>query len=309
MGFTRHLLQFGAMPRFARKGLPRRAPSCPPSDRSSASGQTPTASPGGFETGGFRSPVRSVILHARSPLTLPEMISLVTFTPPPKPCGYLPDQTWQLTYEVMAELAPEEYAERLLAGWRRFGFHLFRPTCPHCTRCQSLRIPVSTFRPDRSQRRCAAANDGDVTLRIGPPTVTDAKLALYDRFHRFQHFNKGWPDNGPESAADYASSYIQNPFDTEEWCYYLGDRLIGVGYVDRLPVGLSAIYFFYEPDERDRAPGTFNVLSVLRRAAELGLPHVYLGYYVEGCRSLEYKARFRPNEVLGADGAWQPFLG
>ena len=70
---------------------------------------------------------------------------------------------------------------------------------------------------------------------------------------------KGWPDHGPKDPADYADSFVDNPFPTEEWCYYLGDRLVGVGYVDVLPDGLSAIYFFYDPDERDRSLGTFNV--------------------------------------------------
>ena len=84
--------------------------------------------------------------------------------------------------------------------------------------------------------------------------------------------------------------------------------MVGVGYVDVLPEGMSAIYFYYDPVERDRSLGTFNVLSVLRAAADRGLPHVYLGYYVEGCRSLEYKGRFRPNEVLGPDGEWETFF-
>ena len=75
-----------------------------------------------------------------------------------------------------------------------------------------------------------------------------------------------------------------------------------------MPEGLSAIYFFYDPAERKRSLGTFNVLSILRHAAEIGLPHVYLGFHVGGCRSLEYKARFRPNEVHTGNGAWVPFL-
>jgi arginine-tRNA-protein transferase len=77
--------------------------------------------------------------------------------------------------------------------------------------------------------------------------------------------------------------------------------------VDVVPVGLSAIYYYYEPEERARCLGTYNVLRVIAAAADRGLPHVYLGYYVAGCRSLEYKDRFRPNEVLGADGRWGPF--
>jgi arginine-tRNA-protein transferase len=235
------------------------------------------------------------------------MESLLVYTAPPSPCGYLPDQTWRLTYELVAELSAEEYRARLLSGWRRFGHSLFKPACPGCRACLSLRVPVATFRPDRSQRRAMAANDGEITLRIGEPAVTRTKLDLYDRFHRFQQSHKGWPEHGPSDAAGYAESFVDNPIPTDEWCYYRGRKLAGVGYVDRVPDGLSAIYFFYDPDERDRSLGTYNVLSIIREAAARKLSHVYLGYYVDGCGSLEYKARFRPNEVLRPDGEWGAF--
>ena len=211
-------------------------------------------------------------------------------------------------YEIVGELTPAENQERLLHGWRRFGHSLFRPECETCRACQSIRVPVSTFKPDRSQKRAWAANESEVRLEIGTPAVTREKLKLYDRFHAYQAENKGWPEHGPKDADGYIESFVENPFATEEWCYYLGERLIGVGYVDRLPAGLSAIYFFYEPDERDRSLGTFNVLATIRNARLSRLPHVYLGYYVEGCRSLEYKGRFRPNEVLNPAGEWVPFL-
>ncbi|QJW93463.1 arginyltransferase [Frigoriglobus tundricola] len=233
------------------------------------------------------------------------MHSLFVFNTPPSPCSYLPHETASLNYEIVGQLTAPEYQTRLLVGWRRFGYALFRPTCPACTKCESVRVPVATFRPDRSQRRCLAANADEVRLVIGEPDVTAEKLELYDRFHAFQAEHVGWPSHGPKDAAGYAESFVDNPFDTQEWCYYLGDRLVGVGYVDRLPAGLSAIYFFHDPDERQRSLGTYNVLSVLRGAAAWELPHVYLGYYVAGCRSLEYKTRFRPIEVLGAGGAWR----
>ena len=235
------------------------------------------------------------------------MVSLLVYTAPPSPCGYLPDRTWQLTYELVAELSASEYQEHLVAGWRRFGYSLFRPACPQCRACLSLRVPVAAFRPDRSQRRAQAANDGTIALRIGEPTVTRAKLELYDRFHAFQETHKGWPEHSPTDTASYADSFVDNPFPTQEWCYYLGKKLVGVGYVDRVPDGLSAIYYIHEPDERARSLGTYNVLSLIRQAREWGLSHVYLGYYVAGCASLEYKARFRPNEMLGPDGKWEAF--
>lgn len=236
------------------------------------------------------------------------MHSLFTFTAPPSSCGYLPDRIWRLEYEITGELAPEEYQQRLAEGWRRFGFALFHPKCPSCRACQSLRVPVERFRPNRSQRRAWSANR-DVRVVIGEPSVTDEKLDLYDRFHAFQSDQKGWPEHGPKEEASYAESFVDNPFPTQEWRYYLGDRLLGVGYVDYLPAAMSAIYFFYDPSERQRSPGTFNVLSVLAEAARLGIPHLYLGYFVEGCRSLEYKGAFRPNEVMTPSGAWREFRG
>jgi arginine-tRNA-protein transferase len=235
------------------------------------------------------------------------MQSLFTFTTDPGPCGYLPDQEWSLKYEVVGELTAAEYQERMLLGWRRFGHSLFRPVCSRCRKCLSLRVPVATFAPDRSQRRAFASNAGVVELTIGEPLVTHEKLDLYNRYHAFQQVNKGWSDHESTTADDYLDSFVSNPFPAEEWCYYRDGRLAGVGYVDALPSGLSAIYFYYDPKERDRSLGTFNVLSIIREAVARGIPYVYLGYYVKGCGSLEYKSRFRPNEVLGESGEWTTF--
>jgi leucyl-tRNA---protein transferase len=229
--------------------------------------------------------------------------SAVSFLSPVSLCEYLPDRTWQLRYELVPHLRPADYMQRLEQGWRRFGYAMFRPDCPSCRMCQSLRVPVATFRPNASQRRAWKRNHGDVTVRVGAPSLSRDRLDVWARFHRHGHETKGWP----EEAEGNPGMLLQNPFRTEEWTYYVGDRLIAVAYVDALPEALSAIYCYYDPAEGARSPGTFNILSLLASARERGLPHVYLGYYVAGCRSLEYKRRFRPNEVLRPDGAWEPF--
>ncbi len=230
------------------------------------------------------------------------MESAVTFLSTLSPCEYLPDRTSQLRYELAPYLQPADYMQRLQQGWRRFGFAVFRPDCPSCRMCQSLRVPVATFRPSAGQRRAWKRNR-ELTVRVGAPSLSRDRLDLWARVHRHGHESKGWPaDAGVDPGL-----LLQNPFRTEEWTYYLRNRLIAVAYVDALPEGLSAIYCYHDPTEGARSLGTFNILSLLASARERGLPHVYLGYYVAGCRSMEYKRKFHPNEVLRPDGAWEAF--
>jgi arginine-tRNA-protein transferase len=241
------------------------------------------------------------------------MQSLIRFVTTPSQCGYLPEQLWRLEYDYVAAMTTEEYLERMLNGWRRFGNMLFRPACPHCTACRPLRVRADAFRPDRSQRRAARLNEGEVALRIGKPSAAKVNLSLYDRYHAFQSQKKGWPEHPAKDVASYAGSFVEHPFPVEEWCYYHKRRLVGVGYVDHLPHpdqgGLSAIYFFYEPSELKRSLGTWNLLCLLAEARRRGLPWVYLGYYVAGCPSMSYKLRFRPNQLRELDGVWRDFSG
>jgi arginine-tRNA-protein transferase len=255
------------------------------------------------------------------------METLFRYIASPTTCGYLPDQQWTLEYEYVARMTLDEYQERMIDGWRRFGTMLFRPQCPTCRACQSLRVHADRFRPNRSQRRARKANQGEVSLRIGTPEVSRAKLDLYDRYHAFQARTKGWPEHPPRDGATYADSFVHHPFDVEEWCYYLDDRLIGVGYTDYLPPvlnasgrlalttesqeplagGLSAIYFYYDPDQRHRSLGTYNILCMIDETRQRGLPFTYLGFYVEGCPSMAYKPSFTPNQVRGIDGVWRDY--
>lgn len=234
------------------------------------------------------------------------MRRLLQFVTDPSPCTYLPEERWELEYEIIQEATAEDYFQKMCDGWRRFGHAFFRPVCRDCQACQPLRIVVDQFRPNRSQRRALKTN-ADVSLEIGEPCLDRARLELYDKYHEYQSWAKGWRVHEPKSPNSYAESFLDNPFPTEEWIYWLDGRMIGVGYVDRLSRGLSAIYFFYDPDERHRSLGTFNVLQLIENAGQSGIPHVYLGYFVEGCQSVEYKANFRLNQVRTPEGEWIDF--
>jgi len=263
------------------------------------------------------------------------MESLFRYIASPSQCGYLPEQLWSLEYDYVAELTAQEYLGRMIEGWRHFGSMLFRPACENCNACRTLRVCVERFRPNRSQKRKRKDNEGEIELRIGRPSVSRAKLALYDRYHAYQTAARGWPEHPAKDAASYATSFVNNPFAVEEWCYYLGGKLVGVGYVDYLPPvpaapaprpggnrriplvlsesgeplsgGLSAIYCYYDPRERERGLGVWNILSIIEEARRRKLPFVYLGYYVEGCPSMTYKPTFAPNQLRGEDGKWRAF--
>lgn len=228
----------------------------------------------------------------------------MTLLSAPEPCPYLPDRLMQMRYEIAPDLTAATYLDKLNAGWRRFGPVMFRHQCPSCQRCQSLRVPVADFRASAGQRRVWRKNDGVVDVRISTPSNSREKLELLRRFHRHGHERKGWPVEGGHDL----SLFTVNPFRTEEWTFHVHDRLAAVGYVDALADGLSAIYFFHDPNDAHRSLGTFNILTIIERARQRGLRYVYLGYYVEGCRSLEYKARFQPNEVLNQQVEWVPFI-
>lgn len=230
----------------------------------------------------------------------------IAYTSPASSCDYLPDQQRRIHYLLQPDLRPDAYMIRLRSGWRRFGPVLFRPDCDACRSCQSLRVPTTSFRPSASQRRVWNRNEGEVELRIGSGSITSDRVELFSRFHSHGHATKGWPT--PDDAEADMNFHLLSPIPIEEWSYWIDGRLVGIGYLDSLPDALSAIYFVHDPAEHRRSLGTFNVLKIIEAARVRKLPQVYLGYFVAGCRSLEYKANFRPNEILTSSG-WEPFKG
>ena len=105
---------------------------------------------------------------------------------------------------------------------------------------------------------------------------------------------------------EFESFLYAGPPLTREWVYRAEGRIIAVGIADVEPQALSAVYFYFDPDEAARSPGVLNVLSLIDECRRRGVPFLYLGYYVAGSPNMAYKAGYRPNEVLGEDGRWRP---
>ncbi len=201
----------------------------------------------------------------------------------------------------MLDVTAEETEELLSRGWRRFGPMYFRPACATCAECVSLRVMVDAFEPTKSQRRAARAAAG-LRRVVGPPRVDEARLALYAAWHSHREDARGWDPN-PETRDRYALEFAFPHPCAREAAFYDdaapgGPRLVGLGLFDLTPRAISAAFFFFDPSYAHMSPGTVNVLCLIDDARQSGRPHVYLGYRVEGCPSLSYKARFGPHELL-----------
>jgi arginyl-tRNA--protein-N-Asp/Glu arginylyltransferase len=217
----------------------------------------------------------------------------------PHPCAYLPAQSASLEVRVMLDVTADEMDTMLERGWRRFGPIYFRPACASCTECVSLRVEAEHFVPTKSQRRAARACS---RLRrvVGPPRVDEERLALYAKWHAGREEARGWQPNG-QTAERYSLEFAFPHPCAREAAFYdddSGGRLVGIGLFDSTPRALSAAFFFHDPDYARMSLGSANILSLVEDARASARPHVYLGYRVEGCASLRYKASFRPHQLL-----------
>ncbi len=218
---------------------------------------------------------------------------------PPSPCPYLPGRDSRLVVVRPERLPGTLYQLFMDLNFRRLGGVVYRPQCDGCRACHQLRLDVAGFRPNRAQRRCWRRNR-EVVAACGRPQPTDEKLALYRRYLAARH--DGQMSGSREEFTDFlhdAASF------TEEVVFRVDGRLLGCGIFDATAQALSAVYFYFDPDLQARSPGVFHILWLLEECRRRRVPWLYLGYHVAGSASMEYKAAFRPHQLLGEDGAWR----
>ena len=220
---------------------------------------------------------------------------------PPFPCPYLPERMARNLIVVPSPMAPGVYHSLMDLNFRRLGAIFYRPQCPSCTECRQVRVPVAEFRPSRTQRRCWARN-ADVVVEAGTPMPSEEKRHLYKRYLDKRH--DGQMDGSP---GEFYGFLYATTVPTLEIAYRAGDRLLGVGVADVEPDAMSAVYCYFDPEEPARSLGVYNILWMIEECRRRAIPYLYLGYYVHDCRRMNYKAVYRPYELLGADGSWARF--
>lgn len=222
----------------------------------------------------------------------------------PSPCPYLPEQVSRLPLRLpIRALEPAELDARLATGDRRQGLMLYRTACPACAACEPIRIDVTKFVPNRTQRRIERRGDALIETEIGPLAPSLEKVALYNRHKRGRDLSNG------ERAIDldgYTAFLGESCCASFELRYRVDGRLIGVAVVDRAETSLSAVYFYFDPAHEPKSPGVYSILKQLQLCRRWGLRYLYLGLYIADCPSMAYKRRYLPHERL-LDGQWVTF--
>jgi arginine-tRNA-protein transferase len=212
-------------------------------------------------------------------------------------CSYIKGNSVRMNYKYVAE-ASKVFATAVIArGWRRFGKYFFHPICKGCNACKSIRINTINYQYTKSQKKAIKRNK-DTEVIVQEPTMTQAHLTLYNKYHAFKSHTDGWKHRNI-SQREYHENFVEGAHDFGKEVLYIKDgKLIGVDLIDILDDGVSSIYFYYDPDYARLSLGTYSLLYQIKLARVLDLPWIYLGYWVDGCKAFAYKPRFQPQEIL-----------
>lgn len=194
----------------------------------------------------------------------------------------------------------QTYSKLAMYGFRRSGENVYLPQCPQCDGCVPIRVSPQNFNPNRAQKRTWAKNQ-DLTVKKVPAVYDAAHFALYRRYIAQRH-SSGEMDY--EDPQQFMSFITCNWAETEFYEFWLKDRLVAVAIVDVLERGLSAVYSFFEPDMTSRSLGVYAILWEIHEAQRQKKPWLYLGYWINDCKKMNYKAQYQPSEVF-RQGAWE----
>lgn len=226
------------------------------------------------------------------------------------PCPYLPGQEERKVFTHLVGGKAGHLNDVLTqGGFRRSQTIAYRPACETCQACVSVRVPVKDFNWTRSFRRIMKRNAA-LGADARPPQPTAEQYSVFRAYLDARHGEGGMADM---TVLDFALM-IEDTHVTTHVVEYRRRKtdapargrnrgaLLAVSLTDVLADGLSMVYSFYEPDCEEDSLGTFMILDHIRRAGEMGLPYVYLGYWVRGSQKMAYKERFLPQERLGPTG-------
>ena len=213
-------------------------------------------------------------------------------------CSYLPDRQERLLFTLPDEPLDAEFYQQLLAlNFRRSGEQIYTTYCEGCQQCQSVRLEATAFQLNSHQRRLWSKAKRSswryqLTEFSDKESCTDKYYALYQSYIDSKHAGSSMSPTSPEQMSYlWQANWLKIQFLEQ----YLDDQLVGVTVVDRTPDAFSAVYTFYQTGHA-LAFGTLAILALVELAKAENIHFVYLGYYIEHCQKMSYKARFLPQQ-------------
>lgn len=227
--------------------------------------------------------------------------NLKFFLSTPSSCGYLPNrESVSLFADPKFPFNPAVYDLLIDHGFRRSADYIYRPHCPNCNACIPVRVPVDIFEASRGQKRIWKKNQ-DLSVTTHDLMLKDEHFRLYRKYQNMRHGEGEMANHDMERYFEFLDS---------EWCETLllefrdEQRLVAVAVTDIVRRGLSAFYTFFDPEYAPRSLGTYAIMWQIHLAKKLGLPWLYLGYWISDCRKMNYKTQFLPLEMR-IDEQWQ----
>jgi arginyl-tRNA--protein-N-Asp/Glu arginylyltransferase len=223
------------------------------------------------------------------------------------PCNYLPEQQERLLIAVDERLHnSESYTWLMTQGFRRSGEQSYRPHCPQCNACQSIRVLSDEFTPSKSQKRSRKRNSSLFIKQSDQ--LKDSYYPLFENYiNTFHRDGSMYPTSFAQFESFLRCTLTQQLF-IETWApaneHNDKETLICVAVTDVLSNGLSAVYTFYHPDYKSNGLGVYSILTQLRFCQEMHLPYLYLGYQIDDCQKMNYKDRYLPYERF-IDEQWR----
>ena len=220
-------------------------------------------------------------------------------------CSYLPEKLARSQVATPSHLIDTDvYGELVQIGFRRSGAFTYRPHCDHCRACVPVRIIVDEFAPSRAQQRAWKRHQHLVATQH-ELYYQPQHYALYLRYQAQRHCGGGMDR---DSREQYRHFLLQSNVNSRLIEFHENDQLRMISIIDELPDGISSVYTFFDPDVPGASFGTHNILWQVQQCRALGLPYLYLGYWIKQSRKMDYKANFQPVQGL-IDGQWRMLDG
>lgn len=222
---------------------------------------------------------------------------------PPHGCGYLPNRKAEMLFGSPATAMSNDLYGRLAqAGFRRSGERVYLPHCRSCDACKPIRIEASRFTPRRRHRRILKRN-ADLEMRRCEAKITPQSLNLYERYIANKHRSGNMY---PASAEQFENFLLSEWGNTHFFEFHLtadeGDSkagdLVAVAVTDMVEDAMLAVYTFYDPRHANRSLGMHCILKQIEQTKINNLAHLYLGYWVQQSKKMDYKASYKPHQLL-----------